>query len=204
MSPVSFILLQSRGTPFILIDRTFKDYTGSFIQHDDYQGAFDAVIHLAKKGRRRIAMLRGDQDCSVSHARYQGYLAALDSARLSFDQKLVISCINASKIEGYNAAKFLFENEDNPDGIFCITDQLAVGVLDYASENRINVPRDLSIVGYSNSEVSQNVTPRLTTIAQNGYEMGRLAKEYLVEICLHRNVVHQKTFPSKLIVRGSS
>lgn len=197
-------LLERRQTPFILIDRTFDDYDGCYVQHDDFQGAYMATQHLISKGRTKIAMLRGDHECSVSSARYHGYQKALKDAGIPLNKNLVVSCTNASKIEGYNATKFLFEDGLHPDGIFSITDQQAAGAIAYANEHSILVPKALSVVGYSNSEISQNVTPQLTTIAQDGYEMGRLAKEYLIEMCLHPNVIHRKVFPSQLIIRASS
>ncbi len=197
-------LLQKRQTPFILIDRTFKDFDGSFIQHDDFQGAFKATSHLLERGRRNIVLLKGSDECSVSQSRLEGYLAALKAADISYDHELVISCTNASKYEGFMAFKNILESQKRPDAIFCITDHLAAGALDFAKSKNIKVPEELSIVGYSNSEISQNVTPTLTTVAQDGYEMGRLAKEYLIEMCNHKNVSHQKVFPSHLIVRESS
>ncbi len=196
--------LERRGTPMILIDRTFEDYSGCYIQHDDFQGAYDATDHLIKKGNRKVAMLRGDQNCSVSQSRFEGYVKALKENNIAFDQSLVVSCTDASKIEGYNAADFLFSQDQKPDAIFSITDQLATGALEYAVEHDISVPSQLSLVGYSNSEISQNVTPKLTTVSQNGFEMGRLAKEYLIEMCHHPNILHQKVFASELLERDSS
>lgn len=197
-------LLTKRQTPFILIDRTFKDYSGCFIQHDDYQGAFLATQHLILKGRKRIAMLRGDNDCSVSSARVDGYIAALKEYNIPHDSDLIVSCTDASKIEGYNAMRYLLNQSHPPDSIFTITDQLAAGALACATRCGLSVPTDFAIVGYSNSDISENVSPTLTTVNQDGYEMGRLAKEYLIEMCHHQNVIHQKTFPAELIVRESS
>lgn len=198
-------MLERRRTPFILIDRTFDDYDGSYIQHDDYQGAYKATNHIISKGRKRIAMLKGSNECSVSNVRFEGYKKALKDASIEFDPQLVITSVEASKMDGIDASKKLFENRSmKPDGIFSITDQLASGVIEYAKSRNIAIPEELSLVGYSNSEISQNVTPKLTTVAQDGYEMGRLSKEYLIEMCLHKNVMHRKIFPSELIIREST
>jgi len=85
-----------------------------------------------------------------------------------------------------------------------ITDQLAAGSIKYALSQNLRVPNDLSIVGYSDSEISKTITPNLSTINQDGYEMGKLAREYIIEMCLHKNVVRQKVFSPELIVRQSS
>ena len=202
-SKQNVLLLQERKTPFVLIDRTFKNFEGSYIQHDDFEGEYAATKHLIDRGRSKIALLRGDNECSVSEARFQGYRSALKNHNLEFSSNLVISCTNATKEEGAEATKRLIESSEI-DGIVCITDQLAAGALEYALSEGIHIPKDLSIVGYSNSEISQNVTPKLTTISQDGYEMGKLAKEALIEICHYPNIVHQKTFAAELIIRDSS
>lgn len=198
------VLLQSRQTPFILIDRTFEGFAGSYIQHDDFQGAYKATRHLLDKGRTSIAMLRGDNECSVSQARFEGYKAALAEAKVPLQYNLVVPCIHATKIEGYETARYLFEQQKKPDAVFCITDHLAAGVMEYVQSHNIRIPEDLALVGYSNSEIAQNVSPKLTTVSQDGYEMGRLAKECLIELCHHHNVIHQRVFPSELIIRQSS
>ena len=197
-------MIKRRKTPLILIDRTFENYQGSYIQHDDLRGSYDATNHLIEQGKREIAMLKGGHDCSLSQTRYEGYAKALRDNNLKEDNSLVISCVNANKEEGYNAAKQLFSLSSKPDAVFCITDRLAAGVLEYTKDHNISVPTELAIVGYSNSEISQNVTPKLTTVSQDGFEMGKLAKEYLIEICHHPDVVRQKVFSSKLIQRGST
>jgi len=197
-------LLIKRATPFILIDRTFKGYNGSFIQHDDFEGAYLATQYLIDKGRKKIGMLRGDSSCSISQVRFEGYLAALKASNIEYDSSLIISCTQASKIEGFNSLKMFRETEKEIDALFCITDQLAVGAMECAAELGISIPDQLSVIGYSNSDISQNVSPKLTTVAQDGFQMGKLAKEFLIEICIHQNVIHQKTFPAELIIRNST
>jgi len=115
-----------------------------------------------------------------------------------------MTCTNASRSEGYAAAKKLLSHALPPDGIMTITDQLAAGAMSCAHELGINIPKDLSIIGYSDSEISRSVAPQLSTINQDGYEIGRLAKQYLIEMCHNEGVVHQKVFPSELIVRQST
>ena len=203
-SKMNVEMIKNRRAPVILIDRTFEEYEGSFIQHNDFQGAYDATTHLIKKGNKAIAIFKGGESCSLSQSRHEGYLTALKDNNLSPAKHLIVSCTNANKEEGYEATKKLYNHKVKPDAIFCITDQLAAGALMYAQEHDISVPDQLSLVGYSNSEISQSVTPKLTTVSQDGFEMGRLAKEYLIEMCHHPGVIRQKVFTSELIQRGSS
>lgn len=196
--------LKKSKTPFILIDRTFDSFEGSYIQYDDYQGGYLAAQHLIEKGRSRIALFKGDYTCSISAYRERGYKDALKEAGLSIYNELILNCPNASRSEGYDAADRLFNNGNAPDSIMTITDQLAVGAMTCAIDRGIHVPKDLSVIGYSDSEISKTVSPKLTTVNQDGYEMGKLAKKYLIQMCINKEVIHQKIFPSELIIREST
>ncbi len=196
--------LQRSSTPFILIDRSFDAYDSSSIQYDDYQGGYLAASHLISKGRKKIALLKGDDDCSISSYRERGYRSALHEANLPVYDHLIRTCTNASRSEGYQATDELLSHQTPPDGIMTITDQLAAGSLKCAINRNIQVPRDLSIIGYSDSEISKTITPKLSTINQDGYEMGKLAREYIIQMCLHKEVVRQKVFTPELIIREST
>src|SRR5258707_11034223 len=76
--------------PFVLVMRTYPKLTGDAVITDDYQGAYDAVCHLARAGRRRIGMISGPLKVSNALARSQGFHDALKAQGLSFEQQLVI------------------------------------------------------------------------------------------------------------------
>lgn len=196
--------LKRGKTPFILIDRTFASYEGSYIQYDDFQGGYLAAQHLIAKGRKRIALLKGDYDCSISQYRERGYKKALRESGLSVYDHLILNCPNGSRAEGYDATAMLLNHDEPPDSIITITDQLAAGALRRIDDMGLSVPQDLSVVGYSDSEISRTVTPKLTTVNQDGYAMGKLAKEYLIQMCINEALVLQKVFPSELIIREST
>lgn len=199
-------LIQQRNIPLVLIDRIYDDYEGSFIHSDDMTGAYKATKHLLNKPRKRIAILKGHDECSVSEARLKGYKKALKESNIPFDENLVVTCmVDTSKGEGHNAAEGLFQiqAQNPPEGIFAITDRLAAGALEFALSQNIKVPDQLAIVGYSNSEISENVTPKLTTVNQDGYEMGKLARIHLLTSVKQPNHLFQKRFDADLIVRQS-
>lgn len=204
-SPKNIALLRKLEIPFILIDRKFDDYQGSFVQHDDFSGAYTAVTHLISQGYRYIAHIRGDESCNISTERLKGYKAALNDHGLTVDPNLIKFCLNADKADGYRLAKQIFSgSHQKPDAIFAVTDHVASGVYEFAHEAKINIPSELGVVGYSNSEVSDHLSPKLTTIDQNGQEMGKTAFRFLQEQVKNKNSVYQKTFSTKLIIRGST
>lgn len=198
-------LLRKREIPFILIDRKFDNYTGSYVQHDNYSGAYAAVSHLIAQGYQKIAHIRGDENCNISSERFRGYIAALSDHKLPIDHHLIKSCLNASKEDGRKITEILFSgNYAKPDAIFTVTDQVASGVYEYAQNANLSIPQDLGVVGYSNSEMSNNLNPKLSTIEQNGQEMGRTAFNFLIEQIKNNGSVFQKTFSTNLLIRKSS
>ncbi len=204
-SPKNVALLRSMDIPFILIDRKFDDYTGSFLQHDDYSGAYAAVSHLIAQGYKRIAHIRGDETCNISSERFKGYISALSDHGIPIDHHLVKSCLNARKEDGYRNTAILFDGKyPNPDAIFTVTDHVASGVYEYAKDHGINIPKELGVVGYSNSEVADHLSPKLSTVEQNGHEMGRTSFNFLIEQIKNRQSVFQRTFSTKLLIRESS
>lgn len=204
-SPKNIALLRNLEIPFVLIDRKFDDFYGSFVQHDDFSGAYTAVTHLISQGCKTIAHIKGDESCSISTERLKGYLAALNNHGLPTDNQLIKSCLHANKEDGYKLTKQLFSgHHQKPDAIFAVTDHVASGIYEYANEHKIKIPEDLSVVGYSNSDLADHLTPKLTTVDQNGNEMGTIAFNFLKEQIKNKNSIYQKTFSSRLIVRSST
>ena len=198
-------LLKRRGLPAIIIDRKFDDFNGSYLQHDNFTGAHAAVSHLIAQGYQKIAHIRGDESCSISNERYKGYLKALRDHQLVPDQSLVQCCIHVNKEDGYKITQNMFEQGSvHPDAIFTVTDRVAAGVYEYAMAHNISIPQELGVVGYSNSDIAQNLYPKLSTVEQNGQEMGETAFNFLLDQLSNQNSVYQKTFSTKLIIRDSS
>src|SRR3982074_3625304 len=83
-------MIKEVGIPFVLVRRTYPKLTKDAVITDDYQGAYDAVCHLARSGRRRIGLVSGPLKVSNALARWQGFHDALKAQALPFEQKLVI------------------------------------------------------------------------------------------------------------------
>jgi LacI family transcriptional regulator len=101
--------------------------------------------------------------------------------RVNFDSKLVYTCKNVTFDEGKEFAAQIIKDHPDVDGIFVITDLVAVGVIAYFNENNINVPNQIKVIGFSNWFMSQVITPKLSTIDQPSYEMGVNSFNLLLE-----------------------
>lgn len=93
--------------------------------------------------------------------------------------------------EGFEFARQITEEHSDVDGIFVITDLVAVGVLAYCNEKKIQIPNDIAVIGFSNWFMSQVITPKLSTVDQPSYSMGVAAFNLLLEemICHKDDVV---------------
>jgi len=197
-----------RRTPVVVMDRMYDNYHGNYVNTDDFSGAFMAVTHLIDAGYKRIAHIGSSDSWSIGHERLKGYKEALKQSALTVDDNYLHICNFNNKEEGaeegYKACRKLFALKETPDAIFSVTDDIAIGVYQYAQENNINIPNDLGVVGFSNSELSEFLDPPLTTVEQYAKEMGSLAFDYFIKAQASNGEIFQTTFDPTLIIRKST
>jgi LacI family transcriptional regulator len=152
-------------------------YTGdgtASVNTDDQKGAYIATQHLLSIGKRRIAMLSGPINSIPMTKRFSGYQRALIDAGMSVDLRLVKtgdwdighSCQIAAELLRLDPA---------PDGIFCQSDHIALGVCRAISEAGLSIPGDIAVVGFDNYDFADFVSPSLTTIDQPLAQIGNTA-----------------------------
>jgi LacI family transcriptional regulator len=195
--------------PFVQFDKISKLIPSSKVIINDQKAAMEAVQHLIDKGCKKIAHIRGPENPQNAIDRFLGYKKALEKNGIQYDSKLVYTCKNVTFEEGLEFAKQIIEEHPDVDGIFVITDLVAVGVLAYFNEKGIQVPNQIAVIGFSNWFMSQVITPKLSTVDQPSYEMGVAAFSLLLEemIC-HKEgkVFHPRTIEleTSIIERDSS
>jgi LacI family transcriptional regulator len=171
---------------------------------DDGQGAQEAVEHLVTKGRRRIAHITGPESFHVVQERARAFEEAIHSAGLTPFEPSVLRG-SWSERWGHEAVKALWSGDTKPDGIFCGNDQIARGVIDALRERSVDVPRDVSVVGFDNWEiVAEQTRPPLTTVDMNLKELGRQAGQALMRLVNGETVeTGLWKLPCTLVVRAS-
>lgn len=167
--------------PFVQFDKISKLIPSSKVIINDQKAAMEAVQHLIDKGCKKIAHIRGPENPQNAIDRFIGYKKALEKNGIRYDSKLVYTCKNVTFEEGVEFAKQIVEEHPDVDGIFVITDLVAVGVLAYFNEKGIQVPNQIAVIGFSNWFMSQVITPKLSTVDQPSYEMGVAAFTLLLE-----------------------
>lgn len=148
---------------------------------DNLQGARLGVDHLIQLGHRRIGMVTGRPDLVSAQLREQGYRDAIHAAGLRVDEDLLaLGAFDPEQAQ--EAARALLTLPDPPTAIFAANDISALATLDVAAELGIDVPGQVSVVGFDNIPESALAHPPLTTVQQPMRQLGRDATAMLVSL----------------------
>lgn len=172
--------LYNREINFVLFDRVHEEIPVSKVTFNDVGGAYQVVKHLLEGGNRRIVYVSGPEDLYISKKRKEGYLKALNEFGIEVDPTLIfISDLNVA--DNVRVAREITEMQPRPDAVFCMIDPVAVDVLTEWKTMGIKIPEDMALAGFTNNPTAAVVEPPLTTVAQPGYEMGKLAVSHLLD-----------------------
>jgi DNA-binding LacI/PurR family transcriptional regulator len=180
--------------------RPLRDAHVDSVTDDDVAGAKLAVRHLAELGHSRIAHIDGGRGAGAA-ARRRGYVREME--RLGLEPHVVPG--EFTDAAGVRAAERLLDGDALPTAVFAANDLVAAGALDRFEDSGLQVPRDISIIGYDNTFLAALHHMSLTTIDQPRPEIGRLALMTLVERIdgVRADAVHHRVEPS-LVVRGTT
>lgn len=172
-------LLKELDCPYVRIASVSLDDPGAMVVTNDWVGAAEAAHHLADLGHRRIAMVAGPQGFRSSGVRGKGFRDALAERGVPFDDAYFIQ--GAYTFEsGLEAGRELLAMEPRPTAVFTLNDDMAIGVMQAARQAGLEIPRDLSVVGYDDLPMAARVWPNLTSVRLPVRDMGRMAAEKLL------------------------
>lgn len=195
--------LKTKGLPVVLFNRVC-DLEFSKVVVDDYKGAYKLTKHLLAIGCKRIAHISGPKQLLISQNRLRGYLDALNSENIKIDEDLIIECDFTTE-SGKECTKHLLQFGKKPDGIFAVCDSAAFGVIDELKENNIKIPDDIAVGGFTNEPFSKLIDPKLTTVAQPIFDIGRNAAKMVIEHIENYKTANQtKILDTELIIREST
>jgi DNA-binding LacI/PurR family transcriptional regulator len=210
-----------RQLPAVVVDQPFKEGV-PFVGVDDEAAARTAAEHLLHLGHERFAIasfalspggrdgianpVRQEQAAfRVSRLRLQGYRAALEDAGLHWSKVPVYECPGSSKEFGQRAAEALLSPEHRPTAILASSDQLALGVIAWATERGLSVPEDVSVVGFDDIPAAASANPPITTVHQDHAEKGLLAGRMLISQLRKEDCPNAAgPLAASLVVRGST
>lgn len=198
--------LEAYETPFVFFDRVAPGFDMPTVEANDFKGGFQAVEHLIKRGRKKIAHLGGPNILGISKRRYEGYLEALKTYDYEVNEDYVV--FTDPDIEHQEIIEKMFADPKKmPDALFTFSDELAVEAILKLKKMGYNVPKDVSVVGFGDSNLCQIVEPNLTSVTHEPEQMGEAAADLLFKVIQKKHIpphLKNQKFDSKVIIRDSS
>ena len=173
--------LRAQRYPFVLIDHDSEAPGCNVINAANRAGTRAGITYLVELGHRRIGFISGRPDVGATHERFAGYQDALLEAGLPLDDDIVVEG-DFLEARGYAAAAELLSLGRPPTAIFASSDVAALGVLAAARDAGLQVPRDLSVLGFDDIVEASYLGAALSTVRQPLREMGRMAVQRLMSL----------------------
>lgn len=177
------------------------------IRIDNEAAAKELTQHLLSLGHRRFGFIKGHPNQTVSDQRFSGFLAALKEAGIAKSSVRIAQGYFTYR-SGLDAAEKLLAKEPYPTAVFAANDDMAAATVALAHRIGLNVPEDISIVGFDDTPMASAIWPALTTINQPVAAMARAAVDLLLQEMRRKRSgtgnPHQLMHPYTLIIRESS
>lgn len=193
-----------RGMPVILFDRVADHIACDKVIIDDFGAAQEATKHLLSEGRKHIVLISDIEELSVGKLRINGYLKALLEEPTYKNEPVVISVTNNDDLE--ETIDHLFISNKKVDGILSIDNTSGVVALHKALKKGYKIPEQLSIIGFSDDNVLPFTDPKLSTISQHTFDIGKTSVELLIDRLDQKIQTKHvtKIIKTNLVLRGTT
>lgn len=177
----------------------------SYVGIDDDAATTNVMEYILSTGHRKVALLSGPPKYKYSIHRKRAYLSTLEKAGIEPRNDWIIHIPDVDFHMALSAASKLLSGPERPTAIFTVSDIYAAAVIRAAKEANLRVPEDIAVTGFDNVNISETVTPSITTVSQPRHQMGYLACELLVERILTPEAPTQQILlNTELIIREST
>ncbi|MBL8131848.1 MAG: LacI family DNA-binding transcriptional regulator [Anaerolineae bacterium] len=172
--------LREHHFPYVLVDQIDPQMHSPMVDATNWQGAYDATKYLIDLGHRRIGFITGLRAIQSALDRLDGYKAALADHGVRFDETLIAEG-DFFTPGGYAAAQKLLKHKPRPTAVFASNDLMALGAMQAIRDQGLEIPEDISVLGFDDIPQASMVHPQLTTVRQPLEQMGRVAVSLLIE-----------------------
>jgi LacI family transcriptional regulator len=191
------------NAPVVAVDPHYENTEYPAVISTNWEGAMSAMSYLISLGHRRIGFIGGRPDLQSANRRLLAYKDSLEQAGIPFEPQLVTQGDFTTEI-GLICARQLLGLTEPPTAIFAANDQMAMGVYQAASEAGLQIPGDLSVVGFDNVPETALANPALTTVDQSIDEMGMIATQMLIKL-IEGEILEERLHKTstRLVIRES-
>ena len=189
--------------PLVVLNRDINESSLVNILSSDKKGAYDAVMYLIENQHKNIAIIEGKEGFNSTIERKNGFLNALIESNLPTKNEYMVQG-DYTIGSGYIAMKKLLNLSAIPTAVFCSNDEMAVGAMKAIFEAGLNVPDDISIMGFDGNQLGAYLRPTLTTVRRPIIEVSKKGAEKLLHIIENNSVGGKKIYiDTELIERDS-
>ncbi|OPH47696.1 LacI family transcriptional regulator [Paenibacillus ferrarius] len=195
--------IAAKGIPLVVLNRPVTTSGVLNVLSDEEQGAFLAGSYLIEQGHTRIALIEGRQGFKSAQNRKDGFERAMEHHRIQVPQAYRIPGLYDLE-SGHQAMQQFLTLKVRPTAVFCCNDEMALGAMKAVSEAGLQVPQDMSVVGFDDTVFAAYVTPALTTVRR---PIEQISKEGAVRLLGNienkQHETEQLLLKTELIVRES-
>lgn len=193
----------NQHVPVVVMDNSSSDKTIPSIIIDNFNAVSASVDYLCSLGHKRIGFMTGLEDSDVGKNRYAGYQSGLTNHGIKLNEKLVFRG-DYSFESGTKGADYFLSLKNPPTAIICANDAMAIALIREAVQRGLNVPDDVSVMGFDDISVASHITPPLTTLAAPIEEITELAIKMLVRMINgEKSESKHIALPAIPVIRGS-
>lgn len=172
-------LAKSLGKPSVFFTRDVND-SMNYISIDSSAAIYEMTNYLINEGHKKIAFISDFENrTSVENDKISGYMKAIEDNELDYSKIFVAGSGKHNK--AYELGKTISKDSVDFSAVVCSSDEIAIGIMNSFSDNGINVPNDVSVVGYGNIREGRFVRPELTTIGEPYYDVGAVGMRMLIK-----------------------
>lgn len=196
----------SKEVPLVIVNGYNENIRCNFVINNQQMGTVEALEYLISLGHKKIAFLRGKKSYSYD-LKEEIYYKVLKENNIRLNKDYIIVIDSGNSIETVDMSMRIVEsrlkNNNKPTAIFACNDWMAAGALNACQKLNIDVPKDISIIGYDNTIICELSEPKLTSVDQNMYRLGKSAGQLLYENIEDRVVNKKVVLDTNLIKRES-
>lgn len=192
------------GIPIVMFDRVAPTIECDKIITDDFNGALHTVEHLYKSGHKKIGFVSTLSNLHIGQQRFLGYKKGLESVGLPFNEDFVINIIDTD-YKKYEEILLPFMKKNKLDSVITTGESAAVASMKSALKLGYQIPKDISVIAFSNGILARHSSPKMTTISQHGELMGETAATILIDRLENKlSDFSTKIIKTDLVIRDSS
>jgi len=187
--------------PVVFLDRTCEDISVPYVMTDDFEGAKMATQYLIDIGSKKVAFLKGPEMISTTFSRLMGYKEALKKKQIKVEEHLIIDHGNDELLQR-SLSKLIIDQKI--DGLLAHSDYHAFKAIEIIQQLGFQVPNDICVVGYADEPLASYTTPKITTVKQPAFEIGRVGMQMLIREIESGAKGEPKILETQLVIRESA